>query len=275
MAFAEVERFLDTPVKRYSSGMYVRLAFAVAAHLEPDILIVDEVLAVGDVEFQKKCLGKMEAAGSKGRTVVLVSHNMNAISSLCTRVLWLDQGKLVRSGSAREVIREYMSQHVADSLLWVPPTPGNSPFRYHRVEVLSGSSVHCGDGFRPDAPLVFEFDYTVSGTIASGRIGLVLTDQEGVVVLGSANSDGTPTLDMTWTAGRSISRCNIPAHFLAPGRYHVSISEPADAGSIVHEAILSFRISELGSLKSRDGRRGIVAPLLSWQSEQIESGSVT
>jgi lipopolysaccharide transport system ATP-binding protein len=110
VAFAEVERFLDTPVKRYSSGMYVRLAFAVAAHLEPEILIVDEVLAVGDAEFQKKCLGKMNEVSRGGRTVLFVSHNMGAVTSLCTRVIWLNRGLSERDGSARDVIDDYLER---------------------------------------------------------------------------------------------------------------------------------------------------------------------
>jgi lipopolysaccharide transport system ATP-binding protein len=120
VAFAEVERFLDTPVKRYSSGMYVRLAFAVAAHLEPEILVVDEVLAVGDAEFQRKCLGKMdEFSRMQGRTVLLVSHNVGVITSLCPTVIWLDQGSIQQCGTARAVIGEYLSHrlHNQDSLI--------------------------------------------------------------------------------------------------------------------------------------------------------------
>jgi lipopolysaccharide transport system ATP-binding protein len=110
VSFADVEKFIDTPVKRYSSGMYVRLAFSVAAHMEPDILVVDEVLAVGDAEFQKKCLGKMdEVSRSGGRTVLFVSHNMGVITNLCTTVLWLDQGAVRKSGAARDVVHEYMA----------------------------------------------------------------------------------------------------------------------------------------------------------------------
>jgi lipopolysaccharide transport system ATP-binding protein len=108
VAFAEIERFLDTPVKRYSSGMYVRLAFGVAAHLEPDVLLVDEVLAVGDAAFQRKCLGKMEETASSGRTVLFVSHNMTTIQSLCERAYLLDGGRVVREGPAREVVRDYL-----------------------------------------------------------------------------------------------------------------------------------------------------------------------
>ena len=107
VSFAEIEKFLDTPVKRYSSGMYVRLAFAVAAHLEPEILLVDEVLAVGDAAFQKKCLGKMRNVAREGRTVLFVSHNMSAIRKLCGRALWLDNGKIVKSGTSGEIVHDY------------------------------------------------------------------------------------------------------------------------------------------------------------------------
>ena len=121
VAFAEVERFLDTPVKRYSSGMYVRLAFAVAAHLEPEILIVDEVLAVGDADFQKKCLGKMNEVSSRGgRTVLFVTHNMGLVTSLCPNVVWLDRGSVCQTGPAREVIDQYMSRGMADRDRLVP-----------------------------------------------------------------------------------------------------------------------------------------------------------
>jgi lipopolysaccharide transport system ATP-binding protein len=108
VAFAEVEKFLDTPVKRYSSGMYVRLAFAVAAHLEPEVLVVDEVLAVGDAQFQKKCLGKMEDVGKEGRTVLFVSHNMGTILQLCNHCIWLEHGKVKSTGSVAEIIGSYM-----------------------------------------------------------------------------------------------------------------------------------------------------------------------
>ena len=109
VAFAEVEKFLDTPVKRYSSGMYVRLAFSVAAHLEPDILVVDEVLAVGDAEFQKKCLSKMEHVAEGGRTVLFVSHNLAAVRSLCRQAILLEKGRLTATGDTTEIIGQYIS----------------------------------------------------------------------------------------------------------------------------------------------------------------------
>ncbi len=141
VAFSGVEKFLDTPVKRYSSGMYVRLAFSVAAHLEPDILIVDEVLAVGDVEFQKKCLGKMkDASRERGRTVLFVSHNMQAVNQLCNRSLWLEKGELVMDGNSAQVINAYLaenSRHVLHQE-WkdIDTAPGNDQLRVLKVELV-------------------------------------------------------------------------------------------------------------------------------------------
>jgi ABC-type polysaccharide/polyol phosphate transport system ATPase subunit len=133
VAFAGVERFLDTPVKRYSSGMYVRLAFAVAAHLEPEILVVDEVLAVGDAEFQKKCLGKMQDVAAHGRTVLFVSHNMAAIEQLCGRATWLDSGQIRHDGAVKAVVADYLSGSTSEVLEWRPPTDPGRPAEITRI----------------------------------------------------------------------------------------------------------------------------------------------
>lgn len=140
VAFSGIEKFIDTPVKRYSSGMYVRLAFSVAAHLEPDILVIDEVLAVGDVEFQKKCMGKMQdVSHEKGRTILFVSHNMTAINSLCSKAVWLEKGILQKTGSAKEVVRSYLEQFARPSLPkeWNQPAeaPGNDLIRLKKTSV--------------------------------------------------------------------------------------------------------------------------------------------
>ncbi len=123
MAFAEVEAFVDTPVKRYSSGMYLRLAFAVAAHLRTEILLMDEVLAVGDAEFQRKCLGKVEGVAREGRTVLFVSHNMGAITGMCRRALWLNEGRLAEDGDARQVVSSYFAKSYGGSHKWERPAP--------------------------------------------------------------------------------------------------------------------------------------------------------
>ncbi|HTB83407.1 MAG TPA: ABC transporter ATP-binding protein [Candidatus Sulfotelmatobacter sp.] len=153
VAFAEVEKFLDTPVKRYSSGMYVRLAFAVAAHLEPEILIVDEVLAVGDASFQKKCLGKMQDVSKGGRTVLFVSHNMGAISSLCKTGYWLQSGKLVKSGPARQIVDEYLTNNseTLKTVVDLSETKRSGDLgrrlKVEKVEWLSGLPMQHGEKF--------------------------------------------------------------------------------------------------------------------------------
>src|SRR5437868_14455938 len=136
VAFAEVEKFIDTPVKRYSSGMYVRLAFAVAAHLEPDVLVIDEVLAVGDIAFQRKCLGKLESVARQQRAVLVVSHNMSIVSQLCKQVMWLDHGRVVQTGPTREVVGAYLAQGSSSADTWSPPSRGIVPLQLHSVSIV-------------------------------------------------------------------------------------------------------------------------------------------
>ena len=158
VAFAEIDQFIDTPVKRYSSGMYVRLAFAVAAHLEPEILLVDEVLAVGDAAFQKKCLGKMGDVVKEGRTVLFVSHNMVAVQSLCDRIIWLDYGEIVTNGPPDQVVSDYLKTAFSPVTHQVWPdiatAPGNDKVRLHRARVrpVDGS---------PDEPITINTSYNI------------------------------------------------------------------------------------------------------------------
>src|SRR6185369_16443293 len=139
VAFAELDAFLDTPVKRYSSGMYMRLAFAVASHLEPEILLVDEVLAVGDAAFQKRCLGKMGAVAREGRTLLFVSHNMAAIRSLCPQVIWLDKGQIVAAGETEPIVRNYLEHATVPvpEQIWENPqtAPGNEAVRIRSARI--------------------------------------------------------------------------------------------------------------------------------------------
>ena len=158
--FAEIEKFLDTPVKRYSSGMYVRLAFAVAAHLEPEILLVDEVLAVGDIAFQKKCLGKMKDVARGGRTVLFVSHNMGAIRSLCNNAIWLDNGRIIKKGPIDEVVRDYEEcqlKHLNELSYIVERNPEDvkhKSFYFSRVEILKGK----GKGKEDKNTTIFKYN---------------------------------------------------------------------------------------------------------------------
>ena len=220
LAFSGVEKFIDTPVKRYSSGMYVRLAFAVAAHLDPEILVIDEVLAVGDVEFQKRCLGKMQDVAGGGRTVLFVSHNMTAISSLCSRVILLDQGKLVFDGDVLAGITRYMSnvgQAASRDLFDVKTRRG--PRQFARIAWLS---VHDKTGQARDmllmgAPIIIRLEILCMQTIQRPEIGIALTNQMGVTIhLFVSTWEG---LDGDLNEGRHTFEVEIPQVMVYPGRY--------------------------------------------------------
>jgi lipopolysaccharide transport system ATP-binding protein len=181
VTFAEVEKFLDTPVKFYSSGMYVRLAFAVAAHLEPEILVVDEVLAVGDAEFQKKCLGKMgEVSRSEGRTVLFVTHNMGVITSLCPTAIWIDGGCLRLQSSAREVVSEYSAKRMPNQDRLVPLIRGRNPqivqddrLRVDSIEWLSGLPLRHGE------PIAARINFTARTAISDLSLGIGFSSYDG------------------------------------------------------------------------------------------------
>jgi lipopolysaccharide transport system ATP-binding protein len=214
VAFSEIEKFLDTPVKRYSSGMYVRLAFAVAAHLEPEILIVDEVLAVGDIEFQKKCLGKMNDVRSGGRTILFVSHNMAAIRTLCTRGIVLSRGEIVYSGNAENCIREY-EKTVSTSLT----------DRWSRSKPLSSGTIGFTElaldlkGAQPNVQLCI--DSSISGGSADVR---ALFSFDILDSLGTPIMQAYPTLDGITIPQGSVSRFRLIVELppLVPGTYSVT-----------------------------------------------------
>ncbi|MBA8794244.1 ABC-2 type transport system ATP-binding protein/lipopolysaccharide transport system ATP-binding protein [Friedmanniella endophytica] len=198
VAFSGVERFLDTPVKRYSSGMYLRLAFSVAAHLEPDVLVVDEVLAVGDAEFQERCLGRMREAGRAGRTVVFVSHDLGALARLCPRSLWLDRGRLRADGQTEGVIRDYLAAgsvpETAQALPEVETGGGRGPVRLRSVEVTRGGA-DLGDArgaatvlLRGDA-LAVRIAFDVLDAVPGLDLAVYLTDGRGVRLLDQTLSD--------------------------------------------------------------------------------------
>ncbi|HVM15739.1 MAG TPA: ABC transporter ATP-binding protein [Egibacteraceae bacterium] len=222
--FAGVEQFLDTPVKRYSSGMYLRLAFAVAAHLEPEILLVDEVLAVGDADFQKKCLGRMAEIGSGGRTVLFVSHSMPAVLRLCDRVLLLDAGRLVSDGRAVDVVRQYLDSGSGTSAerSWANPAvaPGDNAARLKQVRVL------CDGRTTDEVDIRRPIDVEVEFWRLGGKPGLSPT-----VCLEFSTIDGVclfTTVDFAGVArgghpaGHTVqARCRIPGNFLAEG--HVTV----------------------------------------------------
>lgn len=219
VAFSEVERFLDTPVKRYSSGMYVRLAFAVAAHLEPEILIVDEVLAVGDAAFQKKCLGKMkEVSTGEGRTVLFVSHNMAAVRGLCTHGVLLRDGSVEDDGDISDVLRTYLSgveASVQADLLQRTDRRGRGRVRLARCEIMGDGDVpHCG------GRLTIEF--TLS---KAANVGIVFSiyDETGQAVCHFSSKDSEDAGSDGYRAATTY-RCQLDELLLLPGRYRINVA---------------------------------------------------
>lgn len=230
--FSEISKFLDTPVKRYSSGMYVRLAFAVAAHLEPEILIVDEVLAVGDVAFQKKCLGKMGDAASSGATVLLVSHNMAAIESLCERAILLEQGELVTVGQTEDVVNKYLevattvaSQDLAERT----DRQGDGRLRFLSMSYLVGNGqplqvVQCGQ----DVEFVARYSTTQDLRNVNTSIGVYSQSGQCLIMLDSDMAGS----DFASIPRDGLFRCRVKRLPLSPGRYYLNLFCTANGGIV-------------------------------------------
>jgi lipopolysaccharide transport system ATP-binding protein len=223
VAFAEVEKFLDTPVRHYSSGMYVRLAFAVAAHLEPEILIIDEVLAVGDAQFQKKCLGKMQEVSQRdGRTVLFVSHNMAAVSTLTQRVILLRQGAVAYTGAPAEGINLYMSNDSkVDAVYQAEPSPREP--RTTRVEIACSEAPQTHASGKPWSA-TFRFNFPFDAPNACMSFQIVNQYQQPVLHLCAYDHD----LTICKGVGETEVRCEVPRLDLNVGSYHLKIylSEP-------------------------------------------------
>ncbi len=263
VAFAEIARFLDTPVKRYSSGMMVRLGFAVAAHLEPEILIVDEVLAVGDAAFQRKCLSKMEDVSSEGRTILFVSHNMAAVESLCTKGVLLEDGTVSLQGSAKAVVEAYLKEA---ALLGSTPIEERTDRDGDGRLRFTGIDTHLRTGGRS----VFRLAYEARSEIdqASVSIGLFTERGEGAVHLSSEVSGS----DLGGLPREGIIECEMPSGSLLPGRYRVnlfctvngSVADWLQDASIVHVSDGDF----FGTGKLPPSGYGSVAVLQEWRVVQ-------
>jgi lipopolysaccharide transport system ATP-binding protein len=276
VAFADVEKFVETPVKRYSSGMYLRLAFAVAAHLEPEILLVDEVLAVGDAGFQKKCLGKMAEVAGEGRTVVFVSHNMAAITRFCKWGVWLEGGQLQAHGSAEEVVAHYLAAGVQDLgevtfAEQAPRTPGSDSICLQAVRIRD-SEGRITPSLDSRQPFTVEIQYRILRRVANLRVGLTVTAADGAVVLSSTDmDDGEDELERE--PGIYVSQCTMPGDFLNYGQYFVSVGAdfPMIQAHFFLDRGLTFRIEQTGGVGGSipDGRSGILRLRLPWDIEKL------
>ncbi len=269
VSFAEIEKFIDTPVKRYSSGMYVRLAFAVAAHLEPEILIVDEVLAVGDAQFQKKCLGKMGDVAKEGRTVLFVSHNMTALQTLCDRAIWLSSGHVVNDGNAGKVVASYLQNGGSTRLeqYWDDPhtAPGNDKVRFHRVNVMADEDTQTGI-MTVDTPIkiLFEFRNYVAGAYLS--LSMVLYDQQDVCIFNTSSEAKHVS------AGLVQGVCHIPGNLLNDSTYRVRILIVQDASFALLDIdnVAMFEVQDIPRQGNWYGKWiGAVRPKLKWSINSI------
>jgi lipopolysaccharide transport system ATP-binding protein len=282
VAFAELEKFIDTPVKHYSSGMYMRLAFAVAAHLEPEILLVDEVLAVGDARFQKKCLNKMQDVGQQGRTVLFVSHNMSAITRLCPRAILLDGGHVLQDGPSHQIVSTYLSSEVGTIAVreWPDPAkaPGGEVARLRRVRVCTedGQTTDVVDVRQP-VGIEMEYDVLKSGYMLMPYVHFF--NQEGVLAFEASDHDPT------WRrrprpAGRWVSTAWIPGNLLAEGTLLVwpclFTLDPEVLEISVRDAVAFQIVDSLEGDSARGDWSGrvtaVMMPLLKWTTQCSVNG---
>jgi len=277
VSFAEVRKFIDTPIKHYSSGMNLRLAFAVAAHLDPEILLIDEVLAVGDAVFQKKCLTMMGDVAKKGRTVLVVSHNMTAIQSLCNRAIWLDQGKIVEEGSPKQLVYSYLktSTSTRTEQVWkeISTAPGNDRVRLRRLCVRpeNGSA---SDPITVQTQLIMEFEYWNLDPGARLNLSLFLYNEEGVVVFNTG-----PVSEKVWNGrpfpvGLFRSVCHIPGDLLNTGTYRVRLLVVKNQKFHIYrwEDALVFDVTDVprGQGTWYGKVHGVVRVNLRWNTDLIE-----
>ena len=291
VAFAEVEKFIDTPVKRYSSGMYMRLAFAVAAHLDPEILLVDEVLAVGDANFQKKCLGKMNEVARHGRAVIFVSHNMTAVSQLCPRAIRLSDGRVVEDGPTQQVVTSYLksgSRGGGSEWIWEDPrrAPGNDRYRLHAVRILSGAEVKSEVDIDKEVEVEVEYWNYVEGA-RNVCVNLFLLDENGAPVLSTGTTPNANAAPEEWfgrphPSGLFRSRLTIPANFLNDGLYYITVYI-LTLGPLIVEVdapqVLSFNVFDTGVMRTPGGGTGrwlgAVRPRLPWRTEFLRPLAAT
>lgn len=271
VAFAGVDQFLDTPVKHYSSGMYVRLAFSVAAHLEPEILLIDEVLAVGDAGFQRKCLGRISKVSRAGRTVFFVSHSMPAILHLCSRVILLDGGRIEADGPAQAIVHRYMASLSADQSAEVsyPPAnaPGDTTARLRGIR-LRGEGGGVSTQHRLSDPVWLDVDFECLEPGHRLNVALHLYDSVGTPVFAANNYREPEWGARTYARGRYRSTCVVPGNLLNAGVYRVSIVLVRDARENVArvEEAVSFEVVDDGSSGSDylGGYLGVIRPSLPW-----------
>lgn len=275
VAFSEIEKFLDTPVKRYSSGMYVRLAFAVAAHLEPDILIVDEVLSVGDANFQKKCLGKMQDVSKGGRTVLFVSHNMGAVRQLCNSCLLLKKGLIVARGQPSEIINTYLSDRTVKAPVFTQKHDSRKKMNLRKVILNPHKKMDSNSVFY-DEDIIIRIEYEVNSPITDSIVWLNLQSLDGTIVFASADYDLHPKLRGKRPAGYYQTEVLIPKKWLNTNTYTVMIGiNTNDISAITFDRVETIQFDVVDnsttpvSLFNESSRVGVLQPFLDWKTKKI------
>jgi len=286
VAFSEFGKFIDTPVKRYSSGMLVRLAFAVAAHLDPEILIVDEVLAVGDIEFQKKCIGKMENIKDSGRTVLIVSHNMFNLENLCNKGILLESGKKAMEGDIDSVISHYLTglSITKGEVNWTTPTkaPGNHKVRLKALRIVSENVVTGKIDISKESRI--EVDYWNLVENERRLVSIQLINSKSILVFSSTNLPSIASKTDFWCSrelpkGIFRSSCTVPANFLNDGKYAICVFIVGETfrEKMVRERNLLFFIAKDKNVLQREfaGRwGGIVRPHLEWRTTKLDEALI-
>jgi len=271
VAFAEIEKFLDTPVKRYSSGMYVRLAFAIAANLDPEILLIDEVLSVGDAQFQNKCLGKMEdVAHAEGRTALFVSHNFGAVSQLCATTIWIDNGVIRSAGPSSSVIADYMTTDAQRGEVIWPEGASNRGVTELKLYSARVRNSHGSVSSTVESTKAFsvEIEYEITRPLWNLRVGFFLRTSAGGYVFDSHDAD-----DPEFRSGRDLGHytacCHIPGNLLGPGTYLISLN--AGIYNVAHfareENTLVLEVVNTSAREAISPRGGVIHPQFTWKQE--------
>lgn len=269
VAFSEIEKFIDTPVKRYSSGMYTRLAFAVAAHLEPEILMVDEVLAVGDVAFQKKCLGKMGEVAKEGRTVLFVSHNMGTINQLCSSSLWIDAGSIKARGDSRRISEDYLANAYKNTALRLFDAKEKAKGYVARVCLYDENYRETSEFQGAQEPIV-EIHFVLNERVRGCHIACIVTNSDGYHLFSTADTDCDPMLlSEDRSPGTYVVRLQLPTRMLNTGTYHIAVGIGIPrVESFDRQDAVSFTIhdtGDFGTMKEGGRRAGLMLMEVPWK----------
>ncbi len=273
--FSGVEKFLDTPVKRYSSGMHVRLAFSVAAHMDPEILIVDEVLAVGDYQFQKKCLGKIQEVNQEGRTILFVSHNLGVINRLCNQCMLLHNGKIVSMGETSTVVNKYLSYNINNNRVYQQESDLEKDMNLRTV-LLNPDENALNSDVEYISPINIRINYDVNKPVTNVSVWISIENMEGIRVFTSVDYDQYPDMLEIRKPGHYQADVKIPEKWLNVGQYKVIVGIVKNHPLVVYDRVeaITFNVLEIGtpnSLIRSAPRVGVFQPILDWKLTRLNN----